>query len=156
MPGGGSEPSRRKLALFVVPIAIVLSTLLPGVVAAREPQPFSFEKDCPGTEPYCVIHDASAPFEFLDGMSVWYVGPGLGGKVIGDRMFISYEVVIGPSADAFLATGHFRWLGDHGSWTIRRGVGQLAGLHAEGEMSFVGCVDETCTFVLTGTYHIDP
>lgn len=87
----------------------------------------------------------------------WYHGPGLAGKIVrGELVFISMEVTIGPSAEVVWATGHFRWLGTHGSWTIRRGVGPLAGLYAQGEMSFVGCSGDVCTFALTGSYHIDP
>jgi hypothetical protein len=152
----GSVSIRRKLALAAVPLALALSATAAGGVAGSEPQPFSFEKDCTGANPFCVIHDASAPFEFLDGMIVWYDGPGNPGHMIGDLAYLSQEVTIGPDADAALVTGHFRWLATRGSWTIRQGVGLLSGFHAAGEMSFVGCAGDTCTYALTGTYHVDP
>jgi hypothetical protein len=146
----------RKLALAAVPLALALAALTAGGAGASEPQPFSFEKDCTGANPFCVIHHASAPFTFLNGMVVTYDGPGNPGHMVGDLAYLSQEVTIGPSADVDLATGHFRWLGTRGSWTIRHGVGLLAGFHATGAMSFVGCVGETCTYALTGSYHVDP
>ena len=152
----GSTSIPRKLALAAVPLALALAAVTAGGAGASEPQSFSFEKDCTGADPYCVIHDASAPFEFLNGMVVWYYGPGNPGHMVGDLAKLSQEVTIGPSPDVALATGHVRWLGTRGSWTIRQGVGPLAGFHATGAMSFVGCAGDTCTAALTGTYHIDP
>jgi hypothetical protein len=159
MHGFGWRGLGRRLALAAVPFALVLSTLVPGVAAAAGPRPFAFQKDCPADQAYCTIHDATAPFAFLDGMKVWYVGPGLGGitKKDGD-LYLSYGVTIGPTVDEVLATGHFRWLGTHGSWTIRGSVGRLSGLHAEGRMSILGCdaAGYICTFGLAGTYRIAP
>jgi hypothetical protein len=152
----GSTSVRGKLALAAVPLALAVSAIAAGGVAGSGPQSFSFEKDCTGANPYCVIHDASAPFEFLDGMSVWYDGPGNPGHMVGDLPYLSQEVTIGPTADVVLATGHFRFLGTRGSWTIRQGDGPLDGFHATGAMSGVSCAGETCTYALTGTYHVDP
>jgi hypothetical protein len=152
----GSTSIRRKLALAAVPFALALAATAAGGVAGGEPQPFSFEKDCTGANPYCVIHDASAPFESLNGMRVWYDGPGNPGHMIGDLAYLSQEVTIGPAIDAALATGHFRWHGTSGSWTLRQGVGPFAGFHAVGEMSFVSCTGDTCTYALSGTYHVNP
>ena len=152
----GLTSIRRKLGLAAVPLALALAATTTGGVGASEPQSFSFEKDCTGANPYCVIHDASAPFTFLNGMVVTYDGPGNPGHMVGDLAYLSQEVTIGPNAGVALATGHFRWLGTRGSWTIRHGVGALAGFHAAGAMSFGGCAGDTCTYALTGTYHIDP
>jgi hypothetical protein len=158
MRRSSSSSCRGRVAAVVGPLAIALALLMPAAATAGPPQDFSFQKDCPGAEPYCVIHDASAPFELLDGMAVWYVGPGNPGKMVGDLTYLSYEVTIGPSQDEILATGHFRWLGTKGSWTIRDGTGPLEGLHAEGAMAFVGCdaAGYVCTYELTGRYHIAP
>jgi hypothetical protein len=152
----GSMSIPRKLALAAVPLALALAAVTAGAAGASQPQSFSFEKDCPRADPYCVIHDASAPFAFLNGMVVSYNGPGNPGHVAGDLAKLSQEVTIGPTADVVLATGHFRWVGTRGSWTIRQGAGRLAGFHATGAMSFVGCVNDTCTYALTGAYHVDP
>jgi hypothetical protein len=157
MPGTRSLSAGRSLTLLLATIALALSTLAAGAAAASEPEAFSFQKDCAGANLFCTIHDATAPFTFLNGMTVWYVGPGQVGKTVRDgRTFISYGVTIGPSAAAGVATGHFRWQGTHGSWTLHGSGGQLAGFHAEGEMSFVDCVGDTCTFALTGWYHVTP
>ena len=67
-------------------------------------------------------------------------------------------VVIGPGESEptdVWANGHFRWQFDHGSWTISRGEGPLAGLHAQGGMALVDCDDDSCTFALSGTYHVE-
>jgi hypothetical protein len=152
----GSTSIRGKLALAAVPLALALAAVTAGAAGASQPQSFSFEKDCTGANPYCVIHDASAPFGFLDGMRVWYDGPGNPGHMVGDLPYLSQEVTIGPTADVVLATGHFRFLGTRGSWTIRQGNGRLDGFHATGAMSGVSCAGDTCTYALTGTYHIDP
>ncbi len=154
MAGHPISSGARSLALRVTVLVMVLGLGGTGVASANERDVFAFQKDCVGVDMFCTIHSATDPFTSLNGMTVWYGGPGQPGTTVRDgRTFISYGVTIGPSADVVLATGHFRWLGTHGSWTIRGVAGSLTGVHAEGDMTFVGCVGDTCTFALTGAYH---
>jgi hypothetical protein len=48
--------------------------------------------------------------------------------------------------------GRVRWVSDHGYFTLRRGEGTLAGLHAVGRIDYLG--DDV--YSLEGTYHVDP
>lgn len=157
MAGHNISSGARSLALRVTTLVMVLGMAGSGIALADERDVLAFQKDCVGVDPFCTIHSATDPFTSLNGMVVWYCGPGQPGKTVRDgRTFISYGVTIGPSPEVVLATGHFRWLGTHGSWTIRGVGGGLADMHAEGDMTFVGCVGDTCTFALTGAYHRAP
>ena len=151
----GSTPIRRKLALAAVPLALALSAIAAGGVAGSAPQSFSFEKDCTGANPYCVIQDASAPFEFLDGMSVWYDGPATLGIwsatwPTSARRSRSARPPTRSLPPATSASSEPAGHGRSGRATARSTI------TAAGVMTFVGCAGDTCTYALTGTYHVNP
>ena len=155
---------KRNVSAVLIGTVVALLAFGFDAASADPPQELFFEKVCPNAHPeYCVIQNADlleTPDGTLDlnGVKVWYFGPGQLGKENAHGLQISSEVVIGPGESEptdVWANGHFRWQFDHGSWTISRGEGPLAGLHAQGGMALVDCDDDSCTFALSGTYHVE-
>jgi hypothetical protein len=127
--------------------AVALLLALTVVSAyASPPDTFYLEKVCPDPEsPFCDLQNAD-PFTDLNGGQIEY----LTCAAAPDKWLC--EVVLTTADTEGTVYGRVRWVSDHGYFTLRRGEGTLAGLHAVGRIDWL----EGDTFSLEGTYHVDP
>lgn len=136
--------------LMTIGIVTLLVTLTVTVTAqAAPPRHFYLEKVCADpVAPFCDLQNAqpAGVLGVLNGGRLEYLGPII--LKTDPHLFVSSEVVL-TGTDGSTVQGHFRWVGDHGYFTLRQGTGALAGLHAEGVIEYV----EGATFSLTGAYH---
>jgi len=128
-------------------VALLVALMVTMAAQADPPEYLYFEKDC-SSDP-CIIQDATLPI--LNGGTVAYLGPVERENPHG-FYHISSEVLLSSADGLHTVTGHFRWVGDHGYFTLRRGTGDLVGLHARGLIEW----KEGTIYSLTGTYHFEP
>jgi hypothetical protein len=128
-------------------VALLVALMVTMAAQAAPPQPLDFEKECSSFPPTCTIQNSSLPI--LEGATLTYLGPVLGNP---HGFIISSEVLLELDVGTGTAMGHFTFVLDHGYFTFRRGTGDLAGFHAQGEIGTpVGVV-----FPMEGTYHFKP
>ena len=127
----------------VVALLLVLSAVS---AYASTPDYFYLEKVCSAPDsPFCALQNAD-PFGGLNGGQIEY----LTCAPAPDKWLC--ETVLTTANGDGKVYGQVRWVSDHGYFTLRRGEGTLAGLHAEGHIDWL----EGDTFSLEGTYHVDP
>jgi hypothetical protein len=132
--------------LVICGVVALLLALTVASAYASPPAPFYLEKFCPDPEsPFCDLQSAD-PFEGLNGGLIEY----LTCAPAQDKFLC--EVVLTTADEDGTVYGRVRWVSDHGYFTLRRGEGTLAGLHAVGRIDFLG--DDI--YSLKGTYHMDP
>jgi hypothetical protein len=132
--------------LLVMALAILSITLVVTAVEASKPDYFYLEKVCPDPDsPFCDLQ-AAEPFTGLNGGQIEY----LSCAPATDKWLC--EVVLTTKSGDGSVSGRVRWVSDHGYFTLRRGTGSLAGLHAVGRIDWL----HDDTFSLEGTYHVEP
>lgn len=139
-----------KKHLILVFAVLLIALMMVGSVQASKPQYFYLEKDCTDqTVTYCFLQNAYPDdlFDILEGGIVDYLGP----VFANPQGKLSSEVILWSADYNSSVTGHFRWVGDHGYFTLRRGTGALEGLHAVGRIEWI----EGYIFSLEGTYHFE-
>jgi hypothetical protein len=126
-------------------VALLLALTVVSTYASP-PDTFYLEKVCPDPEsPFCDLQNAD-PFTDLNGGQIEY----LTCAPAPDKFLC--EVVLTTAGDDGAVYGRVRWVSDHGYFTLRRGEGTLAGLHAVGRIDGLG----GDIYSLKGTYHMDP
>jgi hypothetical protein len=139
------EVSRMK-KLVICGVAVLLLVLPIVSVYASPPDDFYLEKVCPDPDsPFCDLQSAD-PFADLNGGQIEY----LTCAPASDKWLC--KVVLTTADEEGAVYGRVSWVSDHGYFTLRRGEGTLAGLHAVGRVDWL----EGDTYSLTGTYHVDP
>ncbi|MGW8181764.1 MAG: hypothetical protein ACWGQW_23790 [bacterium] len=134
--------------LLVMVLVVLLTALVLTVVEASTPEYFYLEKVCSDPEsPFCDLQNAD-PFTNLNGGMIEY----LSCAPATDKFLCAVELTTADEQGT--VAGRVRWVSDHGYFTLRRGTGTLAGLHAVGRIELLN--EDTGTFSLEGTYHIEP
>ena len=127
----------------VVTLLLVLSVVS---AYASPPSYFYLEKVCSDPySPFCDLQNAD-PFTGLNEGLIEY----LTCAPAPDKWLC--EVILTTANGDGAVSGRVRWVSDHGYFTLGRGTGTLAGLHAVGRIDWL----EGDTFSLKGTYHRDP
>jgi hypothetical protein len=136
--------------LLVMALVILLIMLVVAVVEASKPEYFYLEKVCSDPESsFCVLQNAY-PFENLNGGLIEY----LSCAPATDKFLCAVELTTGSDYEDGSVSGRVRFVSDHGYFTLRQGTGSLAGLHAVGRIELLS--EETGTFSLEGSYHVEP
>jgi len=132
--------------LVICGVAALLLVLTVVSAYASPPTYFYLEKVCSDPDsPFCDLQNAD-PFTDLNEGQIEY----LTCAPHPDKYLC--EVVLTTANGDGKVYGRVRWVSDHGYFTLRRGEGTLAGLHAVGRIGWL----EGDTFSLKGTYHRDP
>jgi hypothetical protein len=132
--------------LVICGVVALLLALTVVSAYASPPDYFYLEKVCADPySPFCDLQNAD-PFTDLNGGLIEY----LTCAPHPDKFLC--EVVLTTAGGEGTVYGRVRWVSDHGYFTLRRGEGTLAGLHAVGRIDFLG--DDI--YSLEGTYHMDP
>jgi len=135
---------RRLVICSVAALLLVLLTVVS--VYASPPEPFYLEKVCSDPDsPFCDLQNAD-PFTGLNEGLIEY----LTCAPAPDKWLC--EVILTTANGDGAVSGRVCWVSDHGYFTLGRGTGTLAGLHAVGRIDWL----EGDTFSLKGTYHRDP
>jgi hypothetical protein len=134
----------KKLAICGVAVLLLVLSVVPAY--ASPPDYFYLEKVCSDPDsPFCDLQNAD-PFVGLNGGQIEY----LTCAPVPDKFLCG--VALTTANEDGKVYGQVRWVSDHGYFTLRRGEGTLAGLHAVGRIDWL----EGDTFSLEGTYHLDP
>lgn len=132
--------------LLICNVAALLLVLTVVSVYASPPEYFYLEKVCSDPDsPFCDLQNAVPLVGLNDGQIEYLTCASAPDKWL-------CEVVLTTADGEGTVYGRVRWVSDHGYFTLRRGEGTLAGLHAVGRIDWL----EGDTFSLEGTYHVDP
>jgi hypothetical protein len=140
------------ILIFLLFIALLAAT----TVQASPPQYFYLEKTCDLANS-CLLHDATPPFDILNGGRIYYLDHAYFGNPAG--IWKESAAVLLTSEDGqHSLLGSVSWVlrdeNFRGRYTISKGTGDLEGVHASGKVEVVSWDDGI--FSLTGTYHIEP
>ena len=116
--------------LLICCVAALLLVLTVVSVYASPPDYFYLEKVCSDPDsPFCDLQNAD-PLDDLNGGQIEY-------KTCASApdKFLCKVVLTTANGDG-MVYGRVRWVSDHGYFTLRRGEGTLAGLHAVGRIDW--------------------